>query len=250
MTRVTTVELQGVSHRYGRRSALTAVSLQLHSGVVGLLGPNGAGKSTLMKVLSTVLVPQTGSVTFDGLDITREPDQARALLGYLPQRFDVMGFSTVRHNVEYAAWAHGLDRSEAHDAANDILERVDLAGRARSLARSLSGGMRQRLGIACAMVHRPAVLLLDEPTVGLDPQQRFELRTMIAELGRDSIILISTHLVEDLTRSASQVVVMHAGRITYDGTIAGLEQLGSDPDAAYASSLEAGYHAVLASRRD
>ena len=245
-TQTPEVTLTGVSHRYGYRLALHDVTLTLPVGVTGLLGPNGAGKSTLMKLLATATGLQSGEVRFGDRSLREGPaNEIRRLIGYLPQRFELMEWSTVRRNVAYAAWAHGLG-GDALDAAVDaVLRSVDLAGRSGSRTRSLSGGMRQRLGLACALVHRPAVAVLDEPTVGLDPVQRGELRRLITELGEHSVVLISTHLVEDLAATAEQVVVLHEGRVRFRGSVAELRALGESSTSTHASVLEAGYEACL-----
>lgn len=176
------VSVRGVTHRYGRRVALADATLDLPVGVTGLLGPNGAGKSTLMKLLATAMPLQTGSVAVGDVPLVRDNLTAvRRQLGYLPQRFEVMGWSTVRRNVEYAAWAHGLPSREAGERADRALVLLGLSDRAGSRARALSGGVRQRLGLACALVHEPRVLVLDEPTVGLDPAQRRGLRALGAD---------------------------------------------------------------------
>ena len=221
-------------------------TLTLPVGVTGLLGPNGAGKSTLMKLLATALPIQRGTVSIGELQLGRGSVRlVRRELGYLPQRFELMGTATVRRNVAYAAWAHGLASKDVRVASERALADLGLSDRAGSRARSLSGGMRQRLGLACALVHRPRVLILDEPTVGLDPEQRLRLRDAIAAAARDAVVLISTHLVEDLATLADQVVVLHAGRMPFIGTLATLRSLGSETAEGHASALEAGYHAVV-----
>ena len=240
------VALAHVSHSYGRRPALTDVNLTLPVGVTGLLGPNGAGKSTLMKLLATATTLQTGEIRYGERKLGSGPvNEIRRLIGYLPQRFELMEWSSVRRNVAYAAWAHGLDGEDLDAAVDSALETVDLADRSKSRARTLSGGMRQRLGLACALVHRPAVAVLDEPTVGLDPVQRGELRRLITALGERSVVLISTHLVEDLAATAEQVVVLHEGRARFRGTVEQLRTLGETIDTPHASILEAGYEAAL-----
>lgn len=221
------------------------------TGVTGLLGPNGAGKSTLMKLVATALPLQQGAIRYG--DLPWGPgriDDVRGLIGYLPQRFELRGWSSVRRNVAYAAWAHGLTQPKADDAVEDVLATVGLLDRAKDPARSLSGGMRQRLGLACAMVHRPQILVLDEPTVGLDPVQRQLLRRTIGEVGRNSVVLVSTHLVEDLATVADQVVVMREGTVSFAGSLDELRALGADESQQHASALEAGYHAVQAGGSD
>lgn len=156
-----------------------------------------------------------------------------------------MDFTSVERNVIYAAWAHGVKRDEIPGAVKDILEITDLTAKKNAMARSLSGGMRQRLGIACALVHRPRVALLDEPTVGLDPLQRAGIRQLLMQLAEDSSIIVSTHLVEDLVGVANRVLVMDAGRLTFDGAIPDLEHLGADRPSPGLNQLECGYQAAL-----
>ncbi|MEA4945363.1 MAG: ATP-binding cassette domain-containing protein [Propionicimonas sp.] len=240
------LQVSGVSHRYGRRPALHDVTLTLPVGVTGLLGPNGAGKSTLMKLLATATPLRAGEVRFGDLVLGASPvTEIRRLIGYLPQKFELMEWSSVRRNVDYAAWAHGLSGDAQRTGVDAVLEAVGLTDRSHTRARSLSGGMRQRLGLACALVHRPAVAILDEPTVGLDPVQRGELRRLIAELGEHSVVLISTHLVEDLAASAEQVVVLHEGRVRFRGSVDDLRALGETYPNPHTSVLEAGYELSL-----
>lgn len=242
------LQASGLTKRYGSRTALDAVDLTLEPGVFGLLGPNGAGKSTLMSILATHVAPTAGSLVigdhsvFAGQRPGPGLEKARRLIGYLPQKFTVMGLSSVRRNVEVAAWAQGVDAAEVPAAADRALARVGLSDRATSRARSLSGGMRQRLGIACALAHDPQVVLLDEPTAALDPVQRAGLRDDLAELGRDRIVVVTTHIVEDIAHIAHRAVVMDRGAFRFDGTVADLAGLGG---ADAVSPLEAGYRAVL-----
>ncbi|WP_404372854.1 ABC transporter ATP-binding protein [Kytococcus sedentarius] len=243
------LQAAGLTKRYGTRTALDAVDLTLEPGVFGLLGPNGAGKSTLMSILATHVAPTAGSLAigdhrvFEGQRPGPGLEGARRLIGYLPQKFTLMGFSSVRRNVEVAAWAQGVDAAGVPAAASRALARVGLADRAESRARSLSGGMRQRLGIACALAHDPQVVLLDEPTAALDPVQRAGLRDDLAELGRDRIVVVTTHIVEDIAHIAHRTVVMDHGSFRFDGTVAELADLGGGD---VVSPLEAGYRTVLA----
>lgn len=245
------LQVSGVSHSYGRRQGLAGVSMELPVGVTGLLGPNGAGKSTLMKLVATALSLHHGAIRRGDLAWSHGQDNAvRKLVGYLPQHFEVMSFASVRRNVAYAAWAHGLSGSSLDRAVDTVLASLDLTGRADDRARSLSGGMRQRLGLACAMVHRPQVLVLDEPTVGLDPVQRQALRQSMVEAGRNSVVLISTHLVEDLATVADHVVVLREGTVCFAGSLDQLRARGMERAGEHASTLEAGYHAVQADGSD
>lgn len=237
------VQLDHVSYSYGSRLALDDLSVEMTSGVYGLLGPNGAGKTTLMKVLTGELTG-TGTTSVMGGPVAGRLGQ----IGYLPQHFEVMGASSVLRNVEYAAWARGVEPRRCRAAALEALARVDLADRQGDRANSLSGGMRQRLGIACVIAHQPKILALDEPTVGLDPVQRSALRELIADIGTQATVLISTHLVEDLTSIAKEILVLNSGRLVFTGTPAELTELGVQRPAATGDSpAEAGYRAVLSS---
>lgn len=248
------IDARGVSVTFGgHRLALDAVTVQAGRGVVGLLGPNGAGKSTLLSVLATVLRPQAGSVVIGGHDIsTRSGRQAaRARLGWLPQRFDLAGGMTVLETVAYAAWANGCPPRQAEDQAADALALVDMADLASSRVRRLSGGQRQRLGLAAAVAHDPSVLLLDEPTVGLDPQQRVKFRASIRGAANRRTVVLSSHLLEDIAQVCDQVAVLHHGRIRFTGTPTELADLAAggvdaaEPD--FSSPLEAGYLQALRS---
>ncbi|MDR1825853.1 MAG: ATP-binding cassette domain-containing protein [Bifidobacteriaceae bacterium] len=241
------VECRDVSFAYGRTEVLQGINLTAGGGITGLLGPNGAGKSTLLEILATVKAPKTGTVQVAGVEASGGSNikAIRRRLGYLPQRFDLMMWSSCRRNVAYAAWCNGVDPDQADDAALAALAAVDLADRRDVRAGALSGGQRQRLGIACAIAHRPAVLLLDEPTVGLDPGQRLEIRDQLRQYAADACVLVSTHIVEDLAVVASSVVVINHGELSYQGTVEGLAADQSEVDSRFQSPLEAGYLAHL-----
>ncbi|MCI1660195.1 ABC transporter ATP-binding protein [Bifidobacterium psychraerophilum] len=242
------VRCENVSFSYGRRQVMSGVTLGLSRGVTGLLGVNGAGKSTLMRILATLRHPSTGSVRVLGNDVCTRSGRAKARrqLGYLPQAFELMGFSTVLSNVEYAAWAHGIAEADVHEVSIEALRAVDLVDLRKQRARTLSGGQRQRLGIACATAHKPALLLMDEPTVGVDPLQRTALREMIATLGKRSTVLLSTHLVDDIARLADHVLVMERGRLAFDGSTE--ELIAKSPDATdRTAALEAAFTMVASS---
>lgn len=241
------VECCDVSFSYGRRKVLHGISVGLSVGVTGLLGPNGAGKSTLLNILATVRQPSGGTVAIDGADTTSRDGRAtaRRSIGYLPQRFDLMHGATLRRNVAYAAWAQGVPADRSDEAAFESLKLVGLAPRADERAGRLSGGQRQRLGIACAVAHRPRVLLLDEPTVGIDPIQRVEIRRYLRQIASTTAVVVSTHIVEDIAQSASRVLVMDAGRMWFDGSVAELELRGASKTGEGASALELGYAATI-----
>jgi ABC-2 type transport system ATP-binding protein len=237
------VRLDNVSFRYRSRAALAGVTVASDPRVTGLVGPNGAGKTTLLSLAATVLPPQTGQVTVAGHDVsTREGRAAaRAALGLLPQRFDLSGAMRVVDTVAYAAWAHGVSTADCFAYAMRALEIVELTDLARDRVRRLSGGQRQRLGIAAATAHQPRVLLLDEPTVGLDPSQRIRVRRHLDVLGRDRCVVISTHMIEDVAHLCERVVVLNHGKVLFDGNA---ERLAAHPGAAgadhrFASPLSA-----------
>ncbi|TDV51921.1 ABC transporter ATP-binding protein [Actinophytocola oryzae] len=235
------IHAQGLRVRAGRRMAVDGVDLSLANGVHGLLGPNGAGKTTLIRALATVLRPAGGSLSLLGGAGQRE---VRRRLGYLPQDFGFYRRFTVREFVEYMAWLKEMPKAEVPGAVQRAIERVGLADRADDRMKTLSGGMVRRAGIAQALVNDPAVLLLDEPTAGLDPAQRMQFRQLLREL-TDTCVVVSTHLVEDVAAACTDVVLLDAGRVVFQGTTAQLQAAGSDADPGD-SPLERGYSALLA----
>ncbi|OFE17760.1 hypothetical protein BA895_14290 [Humibacillus sp. DSM 29435] len=236
----------------GTRRALDDVSFAVDGGVVGILGPNGAGKTTLLSVLATALRVPAGQAWVGGHDVGTPSGRraARGLIGWLPQRFDLAGGMSVQDTVAYAAWSNGADPAQSFVLAQDALALVDLSDRARERVRRLSGGQRQRLGLAAAVAHRPPVLLLDEPSVGLDPQQRLRFRASIRAAASDRIVLLSSHLLEDVAQVCDRVAVMDRGRVLFLGSTAELAALGQSSDGGAGSTeattpLEAGYlHAL------
>ncbi len=236
--------LEGITARFGRREVLRDVDLELGKGVHGLLGPNGAGKSTLFGILAGVFRPAAGTIMLGehrcGLAADKE---MRKRVGYLPQRFDLSGTMTVVATVEFAAWANGINDNECRTAAERALAVVGLSDFGKRRVRTMSGGERQRLGIACAVAHAPDLLLLDEPTVGLDPVQRAQVRGYLRTIGERATVLISTHMVEDLAQIADLVTVLVDGRIAFRGTVQELSDCGGVTDQ-FVSPLEAGYRAV------
>lgn len=227
----TGIACSNISFRYGKTQVLHDVSFGIGRGVTGLLGANGAGKTTLLCILSTLKQPLGGDVDIAGHDAStsRGREDARLSLGYLPQRYELMGFSTLEDNVAYSAWAHGVPEQQVPQAVCDALAAVDLLDRRRVRARRLSGGQRQRLAIACAVAHRPKVILLDEPTAGVDPMQRANIRDLAVRLGKRSSVLLSTHIIDDVSRGADRLLIMVDGRISHDGQVAELAD-GSDED--------------------
>ncbi|WP_239129357.1 ATP-binding cassette domain-containing protein [Sinosporangium siamense] len=232
------------------KPVLRGASWTVEPGVTGLMGPNGAGKTTLLSLLVTLAAPQHGRVLIGEHDVSRPAGrrEARRLLGFVPQRFSLAGELTVADTVSYAAWVNGVPRRACGGAAAGALALVDAAALAARKVRTLSGGERQRVGIAAALAHDPRILVLDEPTVGLDPGQRLRAREVIARLGASRTVLLSTHLVEDVAHLCERVGVLAAGRIAFQGTFAELEALAedSDPGRRYGSAFEHAYDRLIA----
>jgi ABC-2 type transport system ATP-binding protein len=245
------VEIAGVTRRFGRTEAVAGVDLEAGPGVFGLLGPNGAGKTTLLRMLATVIPPSSGRVRLLG----RDPGgyggrrQIRRRLGYLPQNLGYYPGFTVAEFVEYFALLKEMAPGRVPGAVATAVERVDLGDKARVKLRTLSGGMLRRAGIAQAIVNEPDLLLLDEPTAGLDPEQRVAFRALLRDLGERATVLVSTHLVEDVGAACSEVALMDAGRIVFHGTPDELTARAEGTDAAGDAPLERGYSAVLAAAR-
>ena len=217
-----TVSVSDLAHSFGRHRALDGVGLTARTGVTGLLGPNGAGKTTLLRVLATVLTPQTGRVRLLGLDPSDSADrrEVRRRLGYLPQEAGMSRSSTAFELVDYIAVLKEMsDRRERHDEVRRVLAQVDLADVSGKKVRALSGGMRRRLGLAQALLGDPELLVLDEPTVGLDPEQRLRFRDLVSRAGEGRTVVLSTHQTEDVAALCEQVVVVDRGRTLFSGTV-------------------------------
>ena len=245
------VEITDLTRRFGRNRAVGGVDLALEAGVFGLLGPNGAGKTSLLRMLATVIPPSSGTLKLLGRDPSSYPQrrQIRRRLGYLPQNLGYYPGFTVAEFVEYFALLKEMPPERVPTAVAAAVERTGLGDKARAKLRTLSGGMLRRAGIAQAIVNEPELLLLDEPTAGLDPEQRVTFRAMLRDLGQRATVIVSTHLVEDVGAACSQVALMDQGKIVFCGTPAELTAQAEGTNAAGDAPLERGYSAVLAAAR-
>ena len=215
--------IDGVGKQYERdRWALRDVSLRIERGVLGLVGPNGAGKTTLLCILATVLAPTAGVVTWDGQNITRHPHAVRRMLGYMPQDFGVYPQLTAREFLAYVGELKGLEGALLHRRVEAVLETVHLSGDADRRLRNFSGGMIRRVGIAQALLNEPRLLVLDEPTAGLDPAERAHLRTALSSLGGERLVILSTHIMADVEVAATDLALLQHGRLVWSGTPDGL----------------------------
>ena len=214
------LSMQGLSKTYpGGVQALRDVTLDIGPGMFGLLGPNGAGKSTLMKILATLLDPDSGNVRFDGIDLLREKEQVREIVGYLPQDFGFYPSFTARKMLDYFASLRGMHAGAGRRArVDELLGRVNLLEAANRKVGGFSGGMRQRLGIAQALIARPKLLIVDEPTAGLDPEERLRFHNLLAEISQEIVVLLSTHIVSDVAVLCSRMAVINRGQIVANTT--------------------------------
>lgn len=202
-----------VSKQYKNKIAVDRISLKLQPGVYGLLGANGAGKTTLMRTICGIIKPDSGTVSLDGQEAATE--EYRAELGYLPQDFGYYPEFTGQEFLMYMAALKGLNKAQAKRKIKELAEIVALQDVIKKKIKTYSGGMKQRLGVAQALLNDPKLLVLDEPTAGLDPKERVRFRNLIAELGKENIVLLSTHIVSDIEHIADRVLMMKDGQIIY-----------------------------------
>jgi ABC-type multidrug transport system ATPase subunit len=213
------LEIRGLSKRYGNGvQALDNVSLSIEPGMFGLLGPNGAGKSTLMRTLATLQEADGGSATFEGIDLLRDKDAVRRILGFLPQEFGVYRNVSAAEMLDHFARLKGITDPKARKATVDaLLERVNLAQVRKQRLGGFSGGMRQRFGIAQALIGNPRLIIVDEPTAGLDPEERVRFHNLLADIGRDVVVILSTHIVDDVADLCPSFAVISKGRVLLAG---------------------------------
>ena len=208
------LSIENLGKQYGKDTwGIRDISLELEDGIHGLLGPNGAGKSTLMGILSTVVKPTTGTVYWNGTDIVESPAVVRSVLGYLPQEFGVYPDLTLEEFLEYVAALRGLESETASARIDEMITLTNLVDVRNRKLKTFSGGMRQRVGIAQALLNDPDLLIVDEPTVGLDPEERVRLRSALANTATDRIVLLSTHIVPDVEATANELAILDNGRL-------------------------------------
>jgi ABC-type multidrug transport system ATPase subunit len=244
------VEITGLTRRFRRTMAVAGVDLRAGPGVFGLLGPNGAGKTSLLRMMATAIPPTSGRLRLLGRDPGSYAPrrEIRRRLGYLPQHLGYYPGFTVAEFAEYFALLKEMPAARIPAAVAAAVDRAGLGGEANAKLRTLSGGMLRRAGIAQAIVNEPELLLLDEPTAGLDPEQRVAFRALLRDLGQRATVVVSTHLVEDVGAACARVALMDRGKIVFEGTPDELTARGEGHDTGDAP-LERGYSAVLAAAR-
>ncbi len=211
------LEINGLTKVYGKKIAVNNVSYTMSDGIYGLLGVNGAGKTTLMKMLCTVMKATSGVICCNGTDITKMGDEYRKNIGYLPQDFGCYPYFTGEDYLTRIALLKGLSKEDAHRQVERLLDRVGLSDDKAKKTKTYSGGMLRRLGIAQALINNPRILILDEPTAGLDPNERIRFRNMISDMSEKRIILLSTHIVSDVENIANEIIMMKKGRFNCYG---------------------------------
>ena len=228
------IKASRLTKQYKNKIAVDRVSFEIGRGVTGLLGANGAGKTTLMRMMAGILKPTGGEIDADGISVLSE--DYRALLGYLPQDFGYYPEFTARRFMMYMSSLKGLSKKNAKDRTEELLELVGLSDVADKKIGSFSGGMKQRIGIAQAFINDPEILILDEPTAGLDPKERARFRSLIADVGKSTTVLFSTHIVSDLEQIADNVLIMKDGALVFNG---GWDNQNGDLEQFYIEEMEA-----------
>ena len=215
------IVINNLSKNYGKKSALKNVSVTIHSGMYGLLGRNGAGKTSLMRILATLSVPSSGEISMNGIPI-KETTTIREIVGYLPQDFSFYRNMSVYGAMDYLGLLSNIPDKVRKERISALLEQVNLKENVRTKVKALSGGMKRRLGIAQALLHNPQILIVDEPTAGLDPEERIRFRNLLSEFAEDRIVILSTHISSDVESSCENIGVLDNGRMIWSGGTEGL----------------------------
>lgn len=212
------IQIRNLSKFYGKKQALCDLNLNISSGMFGLLGRNGAGKTTLMKTMATLLKKQEGEITICGIPVER-PAEIRNIIGYLPQDFNMYGSMTVYQALDYLGVLSDMSKAERQKRIASLLSQVNLIEHSQKKVRALSGGMKQRLGIAQALLHDPKVLIVDEPTAGLDPEERVRFRNLLCEVAENKTVILSTHIVGDVEATCEEIAILDEGKLLFGGTV-------------------------------
>lgn len=237
------IKIQALKKNYGQKTVLDNVSLTIGNGMFGLLGRNGAGKTTLLQILSTLGEPTSGTVTFDKIPL-EDTRKIRPLIGFLPQEFSLYPDMSVQEIMRYLAALSDIPMEVQRQRIPELLKRVNLWEDRGKKVRKLSGGMKRRLGIAQALLHDPQVLIADEPTVGLDPQERLRFYELLREFSGNRVVLVSTHIVSDIGAVCERVAVLDAGKLLFTGTVEALAQKAVG-ETHRAATVEDGYMEML-----
>lgn len=230
----TKIEIKNLSKNFGQKQALKAVNLEIEQGMFGLLGPNGAGKTTLMKVITTLTKKSSGTVTLCGIPV-EQCSQVRQIIGYLPQDFSMYGNMGAYEALDYLAVLSGMSKQERAKKVPEMLEKVNLGDQHKTKVKAMSGGMKRRLGIAQAIIHDPKIIVVDEPTAGLDPEERVRFRNLLCEIAKDRIVILSTHIVGDIEATCENIAVLNHGEILFRGTVS--ELLGAVEGKVYTTEV-------------
>lgn len=213
------LKINNVTKKYGKFTALENINLEFQNGVYGLIAPNGAGKTTLMKMLATLSFPTQGEILYNGCNIVKLDEEYREIFGYLPQQFGYYRDYSPKQYLRYLASLKGMSKNDANSRIEELLSTVALTDVANKKMRNFSGGMLQRVGIAQALLNNPKILMLDEPTAGLDPKERVRFRNILSSLSKDKIVLLSTHIVSDVESIANKIIMIKDHRIFLDDSV-------------------------------
>lgn len=241
------IVIENLSKRYGKKEAIKNLSLKIPSGMYGLLGKNGAGKTSLMRILAALSVPTNGDIWLNGVSI-KETTKIREMVGYLPQDFSMYKSMTVFGAMDYLGLLSDIPEGIRKERIDELLEKVNLKNNAKTKIKALSGGMKRRLGIAQALLHNPEILIVDEPTAGLDPEERIRFRKLLSDFAHDRddrIVLLSTHIVSDIESTCDGVAVLNDGRLIFHGSTEELIRLADGKGKIQSPALEDGYMYLL-----
>ena len=217
---MTAINIEHLHKQYGNHQAVRDLSFSIHEGeVVGFLGPNGAGKSTTMKILTGFIAPSSGTASIRGINVLENPTRAQKQIGYLPENAPIYLDMCVRDYLDYIAKIRGMGRSERRHAIEKIAAQCGISGRLNQPIMELSKGFKQRVGLAQALIHNPPIVILDEPTTGLDPNQIIEIRNLIREIGKTKTVILSTHILSEVQRTCDRVIIIHQGELVADGKV-------------------------------